>query len=55
MYPTIEDLKTIAESGVYRRIPRCTRDLLRLLHPNRSNENAEGGQPPLLSFGKRRR
>ena len=51
MYPTIEDLKTIAESGVYRRIPVA----LRLLHPNRSNENAEGGQPPLLSFGKRRR
>ena len=54
MYPTIEDLKTIAESGVYRRIP-VAREIYSDCFTPIEVMSAEGGQPPLLSFGKRRR
>ena len=40
--PTIEDLKTIAESGVYRRIPVAREIYSDCFTLYRSNENAEG-------------
>ena len=50
MYPTIEDLKTIAESGVYRRIPVAREIYSDCFTPIEVMRNAEGGQPPLLSL-----
>ena len=47
MYPTLEKIKELAQSGEYRRIPVC-----RELYTRRSHEDLTHSQQTLLSSGK---
>ncbi len=52
MYPTLEKIKELAQSGEYRRIPVCRELYTQTAIHRRSHEDFANSQQTLLSAGK---